>query len=111
MTTYQRNIQRPQTFGGLSEDEFDDFLGDVVGQAQVGAGDGDEAEHDGGRLGDLAAVGPLHALELGPAGAQEADRAVAAAERRAGGLLGADRRRTAAAARRRRSELLQLVRR
>ena len=66
------------------EDEFDDFLGHVVGEAEVGAGDRDEAEHDRRGLRDLAAVGPLYALELGPAGAQEADRAVAAAQRRAG---------------------------
>src|SRR5271166_2974654 len=83
LTTYQRNIQ-------TSEDEFDDFLGDRVGQAEVGAGDGDEADDDGGRLRDLAAVGPLYALELRPARAEEADRAIAAAQRRAGGLLGRD---------------------
>src|SRR5271168_3538354 len=53
LTTYQRNIQ-------TSEDEFDDFLGDVVGQAEIRAGDGDEPEHDGGRLKDVAAIGPLH---------------------------------------------------
>ena len=47
-----------------------------------------------------AAVGPLHALELGPAGAQEADGAVAFADRSAGGLLGADAAAGAAAARR-----------
>src|SRR6202035_3554803 len=76
LTTYQRNIQDP------SEDEFDDFLGDVISQAEVGPGDGHEAEHDGRRLRDLAAVGPLHALQLGPAGTQEADRAVASAQGR-----------------------------
>src|SRR6185437_6758261 len=60
LTTYQRNIHT------TSEDEFDDFLCDDVGEAEIRAGDGDEPEHDGGRLRDLAAVGPLDALELGP---------------------------------------------
>src|SRR5271169_4068045 len=45
-TTYQRNIQ----IQSPSEDEFNDFLSHVVGQAQVGAGYGHEAEHHGGRL-------------------------------------------------------------
>src|ERR1700728_2694274 len=71
-----------------SKDEFDDFLGDVVGQTEVGAGDCDEADDDSGCLEDLAAVGPLYALELCPAGANEADGAVSAAQRRAGGTLG-----------------------
>src|SRR5271168_91848 len=79
-TTYQRNIQVQSSL----EDEFDDFLGDIVGGAKVETCDCDEPEDDGGRLRDLPAVGPLYALELGPAGAQEADGAVAAAQRSAG---------------------------
>src|SRR5439155_3552558 len=43
----------------------------------VGAGDGDEAQRDRRGLRDLAAVGPLHALELGPRRAQEVDHPVA----------------------------------
>src|SRR4051794_8034434 len=68
------------------QDEVDDVLGDDVGEAEVGAGDDHEADHDGGRLADLTAVGPLHALKLGPAGAHEADEAVATGV--AGGLVG-----------------------
>src|SRR5664280_2172232 len=108
-TTYQRNIQSSSTdsetdgtgrpvddapCGAItasarpSKDEFHDFLGDEVGEPKVGAGDGDEAEHDGCGLADLAAVGPLYALKLGPAGGEEACDAVAAAQRSAGGTLG-----------------------
>jgi hypothetical protein len=60
---------------GRLEDEIYDALGHPVGGAEVGAGDGDEAEYDGGRLGDLAAVGPLDALELSPGGAEKGDGA------------------------------------
>ena len=56
-----------------SEDEVDDLLGCPIGGTEVDAGDGDEAEHDRGGLGDMATIGPLHALELGPGGAQERD--------------------------------------
>src|SRR5277367_5026607 len=63
-TTYQRNIQ-------FLEDEFDDFLGHVVGQAQIGARDRHEAEHDSCCLGDVPAVGPLDPLKLSPARSQE----------------------------------------
>src|SRR3954465_1316836 len=59
------------------EDEVDDALRDGVGEAEVGARDGDEAEDHGGGLGDLAAVGPLNALQLGPRGAQEVGDAIA----------------------------------
>src|SRR3954469_13997400 len=59
------------------EDEVDDALRDGVGEAEVGARDGDEAEDDGGGLRDLAAVGPLDALQLGPGGAQEVGQSVA----------------------------------
>src|SRR5207244_7063887 len=57
------------------------------GGAEVEAGDGDEPEHDRGRLRDLAAVGPLHALELGPARAQEGHDAVARGQRSPGRSL------------------------
>src|SRR2546421_1291471 len=70
-----------------SQDEFDDFLGYDVGEPQIRAGDCHEAKDDGRRLRDLAAIGPLHALELGPAGAQEGSGAIAAPERRPGGVL------------------------
>src|ERR1700678_163939 len=42
-TTYHRNIQ----FRVSLQDEFDDFLGDGVGGAEVQPGDDDEPEHDG----------------------------------------------------------------
>src|ERR1700726_2833803 len=70
-----------------SEDEFDDFLGDDVGEAEIHARDGDEPEHDGGRLRDLAAVGPLHALQLSPARTDERSRAVARGQRCARGAI------------------------
>src|SRR6266576_125968 len=70
-----------------SQDEFDDFFGYEVRQPQIGAGDCHEAKHDGRRLRDLAAIGPLHALQLGPAGAQEGSGAIAAPERRPGRVL------------------------
>src|SRR5277367_661833 len=63
LTTYQRNIQ------GSSEDEFDEFLRHVVGDAEIGTGDRDEADDHGRCLEDLAAIGPLDPLQLGPAGA------------------------------------------
>ncbi len=50
--------------------------------------DRDEAEHDGRGLRDLAPVGPLHALKLGPACAQEACDAIAATQRCARWPLG-----------------------
>jgi hypothetical protein len=73
---------------GLGKDEFDDFLGDIVSQAEVGASDRDKAQDDGGRLEDLTAIRPLYPLQLGPAGPQEANRAVAAPLGSARGLLG-----------------------
>src|SRR6266542_6311654 len=82
----------------FSDDGVDDLLGDPVGDAQVQAGDDDEADDDAGRLGDLTAVGPLHALQLGPRRAQEAYEAPGALACRGGrggfapacGRLGAD---------------------
>ena len=67
--------------GRSSENQFDDFFCHVVGDAEIGPGDRHEAEDDSRRLGDLAAVGPLHALQLGPTGAKEGQRAVAPAQR------------------------------
>src|SRR5947207_897752 len=65
--------------GGLSEDGVDDARPDGVEEAEVGAGDHDEAQHDAGGLRDLLAIRPLHATELDHACAQEVDEAVAAA--------------------------------
>jgi hypothetical protein len=79
LTTYQRNIQK--LLESRSEDEFDEFLGDIVGAAKVETSDGNEAKYDGCRLEDLTAIRPLDALQLGPAGTEEANGAVAAAER------------------------------
>src|SRR3954467_2827402 len=74
------------------EDEVDDALRDDVGEAEEGAGDHDEAKHDGRGLTDLLAIGPLDALKLGPAGTQKADEA------RDGRLLVHGRRRAVAGA-------------
>ena len=76
---------------GVSEDEFDDLLRYDVGEPEEGSGDDDEAEHDGGRLADLAPVGPVHPLKLRPAGAKEVPEARAAprARRRSGEVAGA----------------------
>ena len=54
------------------------YLASGVGDAEVEARDDDEAQDDGGGLTDLTAVRPLHALKLGPGGAQEGDEAEAA---------------------------------
>ena len=56
-------------------------LPERVEQAEVAARDHDEAEDDGGRLADLAAVGPLDAAQLVDAVAQEGDDAAALAPR------------------------------
>src|SRR5208283_1509647 len=74
-TTYQRNMTKSL------DDEVDELAGEIVGDAEEDAGDDYEAEHDAGRLGDLLAVRPLDALELGPAGAQEVEDAVARRQR------------------------------
>src|SRR3954452_6726530 len=72
--------------GKALDDEVDDLLGDPVGHAQVGARDDHEADDDAGGLRDLAPVGPLDALELGPGGAQELKEAGATGLRRMRGL-------------------------
>src|SRR5947209_11974433 len=63
------------------EDVVHDLLRRPVGDAEIDAGDRDEAQDDGGGLGHLTAVGPLHALQLGPRGAQEVHDPVAAGPR------------------------------
>jgi hypothetical protein len=69
--------------GGL-QDGVDDLLGHPVGDAQVRARDDHETDHHARRLEDLAAVGPLDALQLGPAGRQELDEARPTAPGRGG---------------------------
>lgn len=59
------------------QDGVHDLLGYDVGDSQIGAGDHHEAQHDGRGLGHLASIGPLHALKLGPARAEEGQRPVA----------------------------------
>ena len=59
------------------EHEVDYLLCHPVGGAEVDAGDDHEAKHNRGRLRHLAAIGPLYALQLCPAGAQESQRPVA----------------------------------
>src|SRR2546430_5367414 len=85
---------------GLSEDGVDHARPHGVQQAEVGAGDHDEAQHDAGGLGDGPAIRPLYAAELDDARTEEVDEAVAAPAGRlvAGGRIaaaapgGADRR-------------------
>jgi hypothetical protein len=55
------------------EDETNDLLGRPVGDAEIDAGNRDEAEHDRCGLRDVAAIRPLYPLELGPACAQEGE--------------------------------------
>src|SRR5918998_5195775 len=64
--------------GGL-DDEIDELLCEEVRDPEERARDHDEAEDDRGGLTDLTAVRPLHALELGPGGAEEVGEATAAA--------------------------------
>src|SRR5205085_10303486 len=61
---------------GGSEDALDDPVEQRVQGAEVGGGDGDEDHGHRGGLDQGLAVGPLHPLELRPAGDDEAhDRA------------------------------------
>src|SRR5215216_2873689 len=73
--TYQRNIE--VAFSGLSLWGSDEALDEPVEQriegAQVGGGDRDEDHRHCGGLDQRLAVGPLDALELRPAGDEEAD--------------------------------------
>src|SRR5687767_15955666 len=64
------------------DDEVDELLGEEVRNPEEGTGDDDETEDDRRRLTDLAAVRPLHALQLGPRGAEEVGEAPAAAATR-----------------------------
>ncbi len=65
--------------------------------AKIDAGDRDKAKDDCRGLRDLATVGPLHTLKLGPAGTQECDRTMVdrlgrrASERRSPGAPVAER--------------------
>src|SRR4051812_41853239 len=63
--TYQRNIE------ALLDDGLDDRVPDGVEGAEIQARDDDEPDDHRGALTDLAAVGPLHAAQLGHAGPQE----------------------------------------
>ena len=62
--------------------KFTTFCATQSADAEIDAGHGHEAEHHGRGLRDLAAIGPLHPLQLGPARLQEGDRAT---EQRASG--------------------------
>ena len=53
---------------------MDDPAGDPVGEAEICAGDDDEADDDSGGLHDLTAIGPLDPLKLAPASTQEPDK-------------------------------------
>src|SRR3954449_7676466 len=81
--TYQRNMGIQSSW--FLEDGFDERLPERVEQTEVTARDDDEAEHDGGRLPDVATVGPLAPPQLVDAMAEERDDAPALA---AGMLLG-----------------------
>src|SRR5215203_1208283 len=73
--TYQRNISV------FLEKGFDEGLPDGVEQTQVATGEHREPERDGRALEDLAAVGPLDALELVDAVAEEGQQPPAALAR------------------------------
>ena len=79
-------LGRDRRFAPGTDHTIDDPVGGRIGDAEVQAGDDDEAQHDRGGLPDLAAVGPLDPLQLGPGGREERDEAKAA---RLGGRGGA----------------------
>src|SRR3954471_7619298 len=85
--TYQRNMPSLGE-GGELEDGVDEGLPDGVEQAEIAAGDHDEAQDDRGGLADLAPIGPLDAPQLVPHVAQEDDEARAPAAGRRPGVLG-----------------------
>ena len=58
------------------EDRFHDRLGHEIRKPEVDPGNRHEAQNDGRRLRDLAAIGPLDAMELRPASPQERDGTV-----------------------------------
>src|SRR5215216_456292 len=73
--TYQRNIEPAclSLVSGMgSEDALDDEVEDGIQRAEVGGGDRDEDHGNRRGLDEGLAVRPLYALELGPAGDQEA---------------------------------------
>src|SRR5688500_18448649 len=76
--TYQRNMYSGEAF---LEDGFDEGLPQGVEQAQVATGEHREPERDGRALEDLAAVGPLDALELVDGVAEEGEQPPAALAR------------------------------
>lgn len=57
------------------DDEVDDLAGDEVGDSEEYAGEDHEPEGYCGALPDLLAVGPAHALEFLPGGAEEPEGA------------------------------------
>src|SRR3954447_9316975 len=87
--TYQRNILWGSSSRSL-EDGLDQGAPDGVEEAQVAAGEQDEAQHDGGGLADVAAVGPLHPAQLVDAMAEEGQEAPAGAGRRVLGPAAAE---------------------
>ena|GEM_PF-6057265 len=75
--SYRSPIGRTQRCAGhrTSEDEIHDLLGRPVGNTKIETGNGHEAQDDRSGLRDLATIGPLYSVELGPAGAQEGQSA------------------------------------
>jgi hypothetical protein len=71
-----------------SENEVDDLLSCPVGDTEVDTGDGHEAHDNRCGLRDMATVGPLYSLKLGPAGTKKGDRT---SVDRLGGLVGDNR--------------------
>src|SRR5205814_3425775 len=65
-----------------SEEVLDEEVEEAVERAEVGRGDRDEEDRDRRGLDQRLAVGPLNALELGPAGDQESHHRAALALRR-----------------------------
>src|SRR5215216_7969243 len=77
--TYQRNMEVAFSgrWGGLSgwdlEKPLHEEVEERVERSQIGGQNGDEDQRDRGGLDQRVAVGPLNALELGPAGDEEAE--------------------------------------
>src|SRR5918996_840587 len=65
--------------GAGSKDPLHEPVEDRVEDAEVGGQDRDEDQGHGGSLDQRLAIRPLHALELGPAGDEEADHRAARA--------------------------------
>src|SRR5215208_7022685 len=82
--TYQRNIEvafseGSGSWGCGSDEPLDEPVEHGVQRSEVGGCDRDEDHGDGGGLDERLAVGPLHPLELGPAGDEEGEYAPALA--------------------------------